>query len=100
MIGSATFSSGITAAIDLDQMGALLIGEPAGSPATMYGQTSTDELLGTKVKLQYSTRTYTFTGYDGPALAPEVEVVLGADDYLAGRDLALEGALTMALPAR
>ncbi len=100
LIGSATFSSGITAAIDLDQMGALLIGEPAGSPATMYGQTSTDELLGTKVKLQYSTRTYTFTGYDGPALAPEVEVVLGADDYLAGRDLALEGALTMALPAR
>ncbi len=100
LIGPATFSSGITAAIDLDRRGALLIGEPAGSPATMYGQTTTDKLPGARLKLQYSTRTYTFADYPGPALAPEVEIVLGADDHLAGRDPALAHALTTALPAR
>lgn len=98
LIGRHTFSSALMNAIDLDQVGALLVGEPAGSPAAHYGEVDHVDLPARGLSLHYSTRRFEAPGYPGPALAPEVAVELSSADYLAGRDPVLAAALARPVP--
>lgn len=100
LIGRATFSSGLLNAIELDQAGAILVGEPAGAPASHYGEVKRFDLPAFGLAVQHSTRRFEIAGYDGPALAPEVTVEVSSADWFAGRDPVLAAALARPLPSR
>jgi hypothetical protein len=97
LIGRHTFSSGLMNAIELDQAGAVMIGEPAGSPASHDGEVKRFDLPAHGLAVQHSTRRFVYRGYDGPALAPELAVLLSSADWFAGRDPVLAAALARPL---
>ena len=93
LISRYTFSSALMNAIDLDRLGAVLVGEPAGSPASHPGEVHSLPLPAFGLVLHHSTRLFTYEGYDAPALAPDVTVELSSTDWLTGRDPVLTAAL-------
>lgn len=98
LISRHTFSSGLMNAIDLDRLGAVLVGEPAGSPTDHNGEIRIFALPATGLAVQHATRHFAFPGYTGPALAPDLAVDLTSADYLAGRDPVLAAALAAPVP--
>ncbi len=99
LISRHTFSSALLDAIYLDHLGAVLIGEPAGSPADHYGEVQLLALPATGLAVQHSTKHFAVAGYPGRALAPEILVELSSADYLAGKDPVLDAALAAPVPA-
>jgi len=95
LIGPATFSSGLYAAVDFrDDLHAILVGEPLGENLDTYGEVKSFKLPNSSLEIFYSTKYFRFTKDSAtPALAPDVLVTRSLDDYLAGRDPVLDAAI-------
>ncbi|HET9316389.1 MAG TPA: hypothetical protein VFQ51_12420 [Vicinamibacteria bacterium] len=94
LTGSATFSSAMWTAHDLQQVGAVLVGSPTGGKPNSYGNTQDLVLPNSLVTVSYSTRLYRLIdGSDPPSLVPGVPVEPTIEDLRAGRDPVLEAAL-------
>jgi hypothetical protein len=95
LIGPATFSSGLMAAMDLrDDLHAVLIGEPTGEKPNSYGEVKMLKLPNSQLEISYCTKFFRLMkNEDPPALAPGIIVKRSIADFLAGRDPVLEAAL-------
>jgi hypothetical protein len=95
LIAGRTFSAAMdTALIFRKHLNAILVGEPAGNKPNHYGQASHFTLPNTKLEVQYSTEyVHQIRDADPLFLDPDILVPYSLDDFLAGRDPALEAAL-------
>ena len=95
LIGPATFSSGLMAAMDFrDKLHAVPIGEPTAEKPHSFGEEKVLKLLNSQLEISYSTKFFRLMkNVDLSALAPNIIVKLSIADFLAGRDPALETAL-------
>ena len=100
LIGPRTFSSGMMNALQLKQHArAVLMGRPTGQKPNSFGEVKSFALPNLGATVNYSTKRFTqIDGDDPPSLMPDVLVEPTADDYFAGRDVALERALEFARP--
>lgn len=88
LTGPQTFSSGVMNALDIQQVGALLVGEPTGG-VLGFGELLQEELPDGSI-LCCSTKDFSSVyGISGPVL-PDVEVIQTAEDFLAGKDTVVE----------
>lgn len=97
LIGEATFSSAIINAVELQEMGAVLAGEPTGGSVSHFGSVNVFKLPNSGIQVQHSTKWIDLnTLLDAGAgrgvvpLTPDVEVPLTLADFLAGRDTCVE----------
>lgn len=91
VIGRATLSSGLFAAVDLKKnTRATLIGEPTGEHPNHYGELRTFALPNSKMDITYSTKFHVLVDRNAEAYAPDVLVPPAPDAYLRGVDPALE----------
>jgi len=91
LIGPRTFSSAMMNAIELDAVTrATLVGLPTGGKPNHFGNLATFTLTNSRIVVQYSTRHYTLSENDPPALMPEIEVGLSSTDYFNGVDPVME----------
>jgi hypothetical protein len=95
LIGSSTFSSGLMAAVEFKQeLHAILVGRPTGGKPNCYGEGKVLELPYSKLTVQYSVKHFRPLPQSDPAsLEPDILVPFTLNDFLAGRDPALEAAL-------
>jgi hypothetical protein len=95
LMGPATFSSGLYAAVDFrDDLHAILVGEPLGENLDTYGEVKSFKLPNSGLEIFFSTKFFRFTKGTGSApLAPDVLVTRSLEDYLAGRDPVLDAAI-------
>lgn len=84
LIGAQTFSSGVMNAIDMQQIGAQLVGEPTGG-VLHFGEL-TQEILPDGSIFVCSTKDFSSAYALSGQLQPETEVVQTAEDFLAGKD--------------
>ncbi|HEY5913506.1 MAG TPA: hypothetical protein VJA21_23205 [Verrucomicrobiae bacterium] len=98
LIGRGTCSSGMWAALDLEQrFGALLVGEPTGGKPNSYGDVRLFELPHSRLVVRYSTKWFQRRDGNSPSLSPNLPALPSLSDGLAGRDPALEAALNFPL---
>ena len=99
IIGRATFSSGLLAAMNFrDDLHAILVGEPLGEKPNSYGEVRELKLPNSQLVVQYSTKFFRLvTDADPPAYMPDVLATRSLADALAGRDPALDAALAHAI---
>lgn len=97
LIGETTFSSAIINAVELQEMGAVLVGEPASGSVDHFGSVDVFTLPNSGIKVQHSTKYIDLgtlldadAGRGVVALTPDVEVPQTLTDYLAGKDSAVE----------
>ena len=90
LIGRHTFSSALLNAMELDAIGATLVGEPTGGRPSHYGEVKHFDLPALGMKVQYSTKFFDRPQYAGDALEPELAVDVTAADYFAGKDPELD----------
>jgi len=93
LIGPRTYSSGVHNAVDLDRLGAVLVGEPTGGCPNSYGEVRSFQLPRSGLSVHYSTKLFRLVDEDVPSIAPDVSVPLDAEAYFSGRDPVLERAL-------
>jgi uncharacterized protein (TIGR03437 family) len=93
IIGHTTFSSGVMAAISLEQYGVQLTGEPTGSNPNGYGNVSYLVLPNSQLAVSYATRYYSYPQYPAGPLSPDVPVPSASADYFARHDPFLAAAL-------
>ncbi len=94
LIDSGTFSSGMFTALDLQRLGAVLVGAPTGGKPNAYGNTRTLTLPNSRLEVSYSTRYFTLIeGSDPPSILPELAVEPTIEDMRTGRDPVLDAAL-------
>ena len=93
LIGEATFSSAIINAVELQEMGIPLVGEPASGSVDHFGSTGSFTLPNTGVRVSMSTKfidTGTLlecaAGLGVEPIQPDVTVYQTLEDYLAGQD--------------
>jgi len=98
IIGRATFSSALMAAIELKRRGAILVGEPTGGKPSSYGEVKRFVLPSSGLVVQYSTKYFSYPELPADSLRPDVEVHLTSADWFAGRDPVLDAALAAAPP--
>lgn len=99
LVGPATFSSGLLAAIRLkEELKAIVIGEPPGEKPNSYGEVRTLTLPNSGVVVQYSTKFYRLVSSDPPTWEPDMTVRRSIADLHAGRDTVLEAALKVSKP--
>src|SRR5688572_13724505 len=99
LTGNMTFSSGVWHAVALRNMGAVIIGEPTSGRPNGYGQVRRLYLPNSGIGLQYSTRYWQLIDDSDPStVMPDVLAAPTISDYFAGRDVALEAALTYSRP--
>ena len=91
--GRGTFSAAMMFAIDLEkQTNAIFVGEPTGAALNHYGDSRKVQLPNSGLTIRVSTL---YWQYSGPkdkrsAIEPHLPAVLSSQDYLNGRDPALE----------
>lgn len=94
LTGTATFSSAMWTAHDLQRAGAVLVGSATGGKPNSYGNIRYLTLPNSLVSVSYSTRHYRLIeGSDPPSLVPDVPIEPTIADLRAGRDPVLEAAL-------
>ena len=95
LMGPATFSSGLYAAVDFrDNFRAILVGEPIGENLNTYGEIKSFKLPNSGLEIVYSTKFFRFTkDSDSSTLAPDILATRSLADYLAGRDPVLDAAI-------
>ncbi len=94
LVGPATFSSGLLAAIDLrHDLKAIAIGERPGEKLNSYGEVRPLTLPHSRLLLQYSTKYFTLEKNDTAGFEPDFVVRTTIGDWLAGRDPVLDTAL-------
>lgn len=86
-----TFSSGFLNAIEMKQkFGALWIGEPSAQAPVGYGEVKNFDLPNSKLRVQYSTKKYTYDENEKRDFMPvDVSVEETFADFSAGRDAVL-----------
>jgi len=96
LIGNGTFSSGMFAAWHLrEDLHAILIGAPTGDKPNGWGDVKPLILPNSKLQIYYSTKHFTLIpDADPPSIEPDLTVPFTSADFLAGRDPALETALS------
>ena len=89
--GRATFSAAALNTLDFRRAtGALVVGEPMGNKPNRFGQLSAFTLPSSGLQVHYATKHFVRLEGDPPELVPDLPVTLTWQDYLAGRDPALE----------
>ena len=73
--------------------GAVVVGEPTGMAPVHPGQVGIFKLPASGRDLYCSTKMIQASADTSPALMPDIETTVTWDDYLAGRDPALEAVL-------
>lgn len=99
LVGGATFSSGLDAAIELRKdLHATLIGSPSSEKMNSYGEVMSFTLPNSKLVVQYSTK-YFRGAKDGQPdeLIPDIPAPPTFADAMAGKDSALEAAIAAPL---
>ena len=93
LIGEATFSSAIINAVELQEMGIPLVGEPASGSVDHFGSTGSFTLPHSGIRVSCSSKYIDLgtlleagLGAQVEPLVPTVRVEQTLDDYLAGRD--------------
>jgi len=96
IIGRGTYSSALQNAITLSlETEAILVGEPTGGKPNHYGEVRNFKLPNIGLRIQYSTRYWlNYPGSDPLSLEPDMAAAVTVADLLAGRDPALETALS------
>ena len=97
LIGETTFSSAVINAVELQEMGAVLVGEPASGSVDHFGSVSSFALPNSGVQVGVSTKYIDLgtlldadAGRGVESLDPDVTVPQTMADTLAGRDTAVE----------
>jgi C-terminal processing protease CtpA/Prc len=94
LVGPATFSSGLLAAITLrEDLKAVIVGETPGELVNSYGEVRPLTLPNSRLVVQYSTKFFRLTKDAKAVVDPDVDVRPSIADYLAGRDPVLDTAL-------
>ena len=101
LIGEATFSSALINAVEIQEMGGVLAGEPAGGSVCHFGAVHTFTLPNSKVRGQVSSKYLDLNtlldaaaGRGVEALEPDVEIFQTLEDTLNGKDTAVEWLLS------
>jgi len=93
LVGPATFSSGLLAAVSLRaDLKSIIIGETPGEMLNSYGEVRPLTLPHSRLQLVYSTRFFTLTKNAAGTFDPDVVVRTTIADWLAGRDPVLDAA--------
>lgn len=100
LIGEATFSSALINAVEIQEMGGVLAGEPAGGSVCHFGAVQTFSLPNSKVRGQLSSKYLDLNtlldaaaGRGVVALEPDILVSQTLEDTLAGKDTLAEWCL-------
>ncbi len=95
LIGPNTFSSAIDNAVEFKRdLRATLVGEPSGGNPSEYGEVKTLTLPNSQLVVRYTSKYFARKSLaDGP-LRPDLATAYRLSDAVAGRDPALETALT------
>ncbi|GAU79533.1 peptidase [Fusibacter sp. 3D3] len=101
LIGETTFSSAIINAVELQEMGSVLVGEPTSGSVDHFGSVNGFELPNSGIKVQVSSKFIGLSDYfdaaagmDTVSLIPDVEMPQTLADYLLGVDTCVEQLLT------
>ena len=101
LIGENTFSSALINAVEIQEMGGVLAGEPAGGSVCHFGAVKTFQLPNSKVRGQVSSKYLDLnTLLDAAAdrgveaLAPDILVYQTLEDTLSGKDTLAEWCLS------
>ena len=101
LIGEATFSSALINAVEIQEMGGVLAGEPAGGSVCHFGAVHTFTLPNSKVRGQVSSKYLDLNtlldaaaGRGVEALQPDILVYQTLEDTLAGKDTLVEACLS------
>lgn len=96
LIGPRTFSAAMNNAIDFrNDAHAVLVGRTIGERPNSYQENDELVLPNSKLVVSYSTRFYKFVPDDAPnVVRPDREIVASWDDFVAGRDAAVEWVLS------
>lgn len=93
LIGEATFSSALINAVEIQEMGGALAGEPAGGSVCHFGAVKTFSLPNSKIRGQISSKYLDLNtlldaaaGRGVVALEPDILVYQTLEDTLAGKD--------------
>ena len=105
LIGEATFSSAAINAMEIREMGGFLAGEAASGSVDHFGSVGTFRLPNSGLQVQCSTKYISLGDYlecardlGVTAVQPDWEVPQTLEDYLAGRDTAIEALLARTEP--
>ena len=97
LIGEATFSSALINAVEIQEMGGVLAGEPAGGSVCHFGAVKTFSLPNSKVRGQVSSKYLDLNtlldaaaGRGVEALEPDVLVYQTLEDTLNGKDTTVD----------
>ncbi|MBU5625888.1 S-layer homology domain-containing protein [Oscillibacter sp. MSJ-2] len=97
LIGESTFSSGIINAVELQEMGAVLLGEDTSGSVSHFASVKSFSLPGSGLRggmsskyIDLNTLLDAGAGRQVVPLEPDVAVPQTLDDYLAGRDSCIE----------
>jgi hypothetical protein len=90
LIDAGTYSSATMNARDLDELGAVLVGEPTGDALGGWGEVRAFSLPNSGIRVGVSSY---FHGGGGAQIVPDVSVVPDVGAWLAGVDPVLEAAL-------
>lgn len=101
LIGEATFSSALINAVEIQEMGGVLAGEPAGGSVCHFGAVRTFTLPHSKVRGQLSSKYLDLNtlldaaaGRGVEALQPDILVYQTLEDTLAGKDTLVEACIS------
>jgi hypothetical protein len=83
----------INAAVLREKLHALIVGEPTGGKPNTYGHARKLRLPNSRLSVECSTKYYEETQETGVTLVPDIPVEFTFDDYVNGRDPALEAVL-------
>ncbi len=101
LIGPASISATVVFAIELDRYTEnIFIGEPSGGRPNQYGENRFFALPNSGVAVSYASAFFQTAGpfNERPWIEPLVAVSMSSEDYFAGRDPALEAALSYEAP--
>jgi hypothetical protein len=94
LVGPATFSSGLLAAIDLrHDVNAIAVGEQPGEKLNSYGEVRPLTLPHSRLLVQYSTKYFKLLNGRQAGFEPDMTVRTTIGEWLAGRDSVLEAAI-------
>ena len=97
LIGSNTFSSALINSVMLKDIGSIMVGTPTGGSVDHFGEVDVFELPNSKIKVQYSSKFFDLSTllksakpYDVESFKPDILVNQTREDYLVGKDTAVE----------
>lgn len=96
LVGRRTFSSAVMNALELREIGAVLVGEPTGGAPNHFGEVRSFTLPRSGLRILHSTKEFRLVPGDADSVAPDVRVEIDARALFAGEDPALDAAIRYA----